>query len=121
MRKTVTRPSCIRGSNHAADVCRAAAAILRSACLSWMEDIYFISKCVDMASACDIPRLVQCVLCTKTPPRGFYVIFDGYSDGPITKGVEQERRAMKVQSSDIHFAEDMPVTFRQEGFFKEQG
>ena len=25
-----------------------------------------ISKCVDMASACDIPRLVQCVLCTKT-------------------------------------------------------
>ncbi len=51
---------------------------------------------------------------------GFYVIFDGYSDVPITKGVEHERRAMKVQSSDIHFAEDMPVTVRQERFFKEQ-
>ena len=50
---------------HSADVCRAAA-ILRPACLSWIEDIYFISKCVDMASACDIPRLVEGVLCTKT-------------------------------------------------------
>ena len=48
------------------------------------------------------------------------MIFDGYSDGPSTKGVEQEQTAMKVQSSDIHYAEDMPVTFRQERFFKEQ-
>ena len=61
----LTRPSCIRGSNHSADVCRAAA-ILRAACLSCMDDIYYISKCVDMASACDIPRLVKGVLCTTT-------------------------------------------------------
>ena len=33
----------------------------------------------------------------------------------------KSERAMKVQSSDIHFAEDMRVTFRQERFFKEQG
>ena len=72
---------------------------------------------MDMASACDIPRLVQCVLCTKTLLRDF----DGYSDGPSIKGVEKERRAMQVQSSDIHFAEDMPVTVCQERFFKEQG
>ena len=32
----------------------------------------------------------------------------------------KSERAMKVQSSDIHYAEDMPVTFRQERFFKEQ-
>ena len=31
------------------------------------------------------------------------VIFDGSSDGPGTKGMEQERRAIKVQSSDIQF------------------
>ena len=71
-----------------------------------------------MASACDIPRLVQCVLCTKTLLRWLLRDFDGYSDGPSTKGVEKERRAMKVQSSDIHFAEDMPVTVCQERFFK---
>ena len=115
-----TRPSCIRESNRSADVCRVAA-ILRAACLSWMEDIYYINKCVDMASACDIPRLVQCVLCTKTLLRWLLRDFDGYSDGPSTKGVEKERRAMKVQSSDIHFAEDMPVTVCQERFFKKQG
>ena len=51
---------------------------------------------------------------------GFYVIFDGCSDGPSTKGVEQERMAMKEQSSDIHFAEGMSVTVCQERFFKEQ-
>ena len=50
---------------HSADVCRAAA-ILRPTCLLWIEDIYYISKCVDMASACDIPRLVEGVVCTKT-------------------------------------------------------
>ena len=115
-----TRPSCIRESNRSADVCRVAA-ILRAACLSWMEDIYYISKCVDMASACDIPRLVQCVLCTKTLLRWLLRDFNGYSDGPSTKGVEKERRAMKVQSSDIHFAEDMPVTVCQGRFFKKQG
>ena len=48
---------------------------------------------------------------------GCYVIFDGYSNGPSTKGVEQERRAMEVRSSDIEFAEDMPVAVRQECFF----
>ena len=116
----LTRPSCIRGSNRSADVCRVAA-ILRAARLSWMEDIYYISKCVDMASACDIPRLVQCVLCTKTLLPWLLRDFDGYSDGPSTKGVEKERRAMKVQSSDIHFVEDMPVTVCQERFFKKQG
>ena len=45
------------------------------------------------------------------------MIFDGYSDGPSTK----DRRGMKVQSSDIHFAEDVLVTVRQERYFKEQG
>ena len=78
-------------------------------------------KCVDMASACDIPRLVQCVLCTKTLLRWLLRDFDGYSDGPSTKCVEKERRAMKVQSSDIYSMEDMPVTICQERFFKEQG
>ena len=70
----LTRPSCIRGSNRSADV-------FPAACLSWMEDIYYISKCVDMASACDIPRLVECVLCTKTLLRWLLRDFDGYSDG----------------------------------------
>ncbi len=73
-----------------------------------------------MASACDIPRLIQGVLCTKHFCAGFYEIFDGYSDGPSTKGVEQERRAMKEQSSDIYFAEVMSVTVCQERFFNEQ-
>ena len=68
-----TMPSCIRESNRSADVCRVAP-ILRAACLSWMEDIYYISKCVDMASACDIPRLVQCVpMYKKHFCAGFYV------------------------------------------------
>ena len=55
-------------------------------------------------------HVVQGVQCTKHFCAGCYVIFDGYNDGhgPSTKGVEQERRAMKVQSSDIHLAEDMP-------------
>ena len=115
-----TRPSCIRESNRSADVCLVAA-ILRAACLSWMEDIYYISKCVDMASACDIPRLVQCVLCTKTLLLWLLRDFDGYSDGHSTKCVEKERRAMKVHSSDIYSPEDMPVTVCQERSFKEQG
>ena len=74
-----------------------------------------------MASECDIPRLVQCVLCTETLLPWLLRDFDGYSDGSSTKGVEQERRAMKVQSSDIHFVEDMTVTVCQGRFFKEQG
>ena len=50
----LTRPSCIRWSNHYANVCRAAA-ILRAACISWMEDS---TTSGGMASTCDIPRLV---------------------------------------------------------------
>ena len=50
-----------------------------------------------------------------------YVIFDGYSDGPSTKSMEQERRAMNAQSSGMQFLEDMTVTVRQEHQFKEQG
>ena len=120
IRYPCARPSCIRESNISADVCRVAA-IIRAACFSWMEDVYYISKCVDMASACDIPQLVQCMLCTKPLLRWLLRDFDGYSDGPSTKGVDKERRAMTVQSSDIHVAEHMPVTVFQERFFKEQG
>ena len=50
-----------------------------------------------------------------------YVIFDGYSDGPSTKTMEQERRAMNAQSSGMQFLEDMTVTVRQEHQIKEQG
>ena len=77
----------------------------------------------DMASTCDTPPLVQCVgvLCIqKHFCASCYVIFDGYSDGPSSKCMEQERRAMKVQSSDIQLLDDMTVTVRQERHCKEQ-
>jgi hypothetical protein len=44
------------------------------------------------------------------------VVFDGYSDAPSTKGAEQNRRAMKAQSTEILFTDDMPITIRQERF-----
>jgi len=44
------------------------------------------------------------------------IVFDGYSDAPSTKGVEQNRRAMKSQSTEILFTDDMPITIHQERF-----
>ena len=48
--------------------------------------------------------------------RNCYVVFDGYSDGPTTKNVEQSRRAKKVQSTEIFFTDEMPITMRQDRF-----
>jgi len=44
------------------------------------------------------------------------IVFDSYSDAPSTKGVEQNRRAMKLQSTEILFTDDMPITIYQERF-----
>jgi len=44
------------------------------------------------------------------------IVFDGYSDAPSTKGMEQNRRAMKLQSTEILFTDDMPITIHQERF-----
>ena len=44
------------------------------------------------------------------------VVYDGYSDAPSTKSVEQNRRAMKIQSTEILFTDDMPITIQQERF-----
>jgi len=44
------------------------------------------------------------------------IVFDGYSDTPSTKGMEQNRRAMKLQSTEILFTDDMPITIHQERF-----
>ncbi|XP_028418322.1 uncharacterized protein LOC114543611 [Dendronephthya gigantea] len=44
------------------------------------------------------------------------IVFDGYSDAPSTKCAEQNRRAMKAQSTEILFTDDMPITIRQERF-----
>ena len=49
----------------------------------------------DMASTCDTPPLVQCVgvlYIQKHFCASGYVIFDGYSDGPSSKCMEQGRR-----------------------------
>lgn len=48
--------------------------------------------------------------------RNCYVVFDGYSDGPTTKNVEQSQRAKKVQSTEILFTDEMPITMRQDRF-----
>ena len=48
--------------------------------------------------------------------RNCYVIFDGYSDGPSTKELEQSQRAKKVQSTEMLFTDEMPVTMRQDRF-----
>ena len=89
-------------------------------CRGWRTSTTSVSMWIwpQHVTYCDLYNVccVQKYFCA-----GFYMIFDGYSDGLSTKGVEQERRAMKVPSSDIHFAEDMPVTIRQERFFKERG
>ena len=44
------------------------------------------------------------------------IVFDGYSDAPSTKSAEQNRRAIKAQSTEILFTDDMPITIRQERF-----
>ena len=46
------------------------------------------------------------------------VVFDGYSNQEnSTKTMEQKRRAMKKQSIEINFNQDMVATTAQEGFF----
>ena len=45
------------------------------------------------------------------------IVFDGYSGvAPTTKGAQQNRRAMKAQSTEIMFTDDMPITVCQERF-----
>lgn len=43
-------------------------------------------------------------------------VFDGYSDAPTTKDVEQNHRAMKSQATEILFTDNMPITIQQERF-----
>ena len=45
-----------------------------------------------------------------------YVIFDGYGDVCSTKTVEHNRRAKRVESAEILFTDDMPITIRQDRF-----
>ena len=52
-------------------------------------------------------------LCRTT---GIIIVFDGYTNAPSTKGMEQNRRAQKLQSTEILFTEDMPITIKQERF-----
>ena len=77
------RSSCIRGSNHSGDVCRAAVSSGKHVCRGWRIYTTPVSVWIwpqhatyrNMYKAC----YVQKHFCA-----GFYVIFDGYSDGPST-------------------------------------